>query len=170
MKKDFRIEFHVHTIASKDSLLTKWFMLFMLKIKKINAIAITDHNEIKGALKYKDFFKKKNIDVIVGEEIFTADGEIIGLFLKRKIQEGMSAIDTVKEIVNQNGFVYIPHPYDEKRKDTVLTKKALQEIYKYVDFIEVHNGRNISYEFSEKQNEIANDFTLRKVVENFFNN
>lgn len=164
MKKNFKIEFHIHTISSKDSLLNKWFMLFVLKLKRINAIAITDHNEIKGAIKYKKFFEKRKINVIVGEEIFSSDGEIIGLFLSKKIPKGMSAIDTVKEIISQDGLVYIPHPYDEKRKNTVISELALKDIYKYVDFIEVHNGRNISNFFSEKQNQIAIKYNLRKIV------
>ena len=52
-----RAEFHTHTRFSKDSILNKFFILFMLKLKKIKLIAITDHNEVKGAIKYQKFLK-----------------------------------------------------------------------------------------------------------------
>jgi len=159
-----KIEFHVHTIYSKDSLQTFPFMLLACKLKKIDCLAITDHNEIKGAIIYQKKFKKYNIDVIVGEEIFTKDGEIIGLYLNKKIEPGLSAIETVNEIRKQSGLVYIPHPYDLKRIKTVLKSNALDLIKNDVDFIECHNGRNIDKEFSTKQNEIAEKYSKIKIV------
>ncbi len=159
-----KVEFHVHTIYSKDSMLTWPFILLMCKIKKIKAIAITDHNEIKGAIKYKRILSKYGIIVIVGEEIFTSDGEIIGLFLKKKIEPNLTAKETVIEIKKQNGLVYIPHPYDEKRAKTVINELALRGIASDVDFIEIHNGRNIKSSFSKEQEKIAEKLHLRKVV------
>ncbi len=164
IKKKYKIEFHVHTKFSADSFLGKYLLFLMCKFKKINCIAITDHNEIEGALKFKNFFEKHNINIIVGEEIFTKDGEIIGLFLKNKIFPNLSAEETVSQIKSQNGVVYIPHPYDEKRYKTVINPEALNRIYKNVDLIECHNGRNIKKEFSVKQNQIANKYNLIKVV------
>lgn len=159
-----KAEFHVHTVYSHDSTLTKYFLFLVCKIKKIRYIAITDHNEIKGAKKYAKFLKIHGINAIIGEEIFTKDGEIIGLFLKDKISPGLSAENTIKEIKKQNGIVYVPHPYDEKRKDTVIRPEVLDRIYKDVDLIECHNGRNIREEYSFKQNEIADKYKIIKVV------
>ena len=138
-----KAEFHVHTRCSKDSMLGKYFILLICKIKKINCIAITDHNEIEGALKYRKLLQKYNIQVIIGEEIFTSDGEIIGLFLKEKISPKLSVKETIKQIKNQDGLVYVPHPYDEKRKKTVLKEEYIKEFSKEIDVIEIHNGRNI---------------------------
>lgn len=163
-KKKKKIEFHVHTISSKDSMLTKYLILLICKLKKIDCLAITDHNEVHFSLKNKNFFKKHNIDIIVGEEIFTSDGEIIGLYLNKRIEPNLSAIETVKEIRKQGGLVYIPHPYDEKRKKTVIIDSALKKIRKEVDFIEKHNGRNVNIDFSNKQNKIAEKYNLRKIV------
>ena len=159
-----KAEFHVHTRYSKDSILNKFFILIMCKIKKIKLLAITDHNEIKGALKYVDFLKKYNIDVIVGEEIMTNCGEIIGLYLNQKIEPGLSADETIKLIKEQDGLVYIPHPYDEKRYKTVLKEEEIKKNKKEIDFIEVHNGRNIKNDFSIKQNQIAEKYNLRKII------
>lgn len=164
MKRKIKIEFHIHTIASKDSIQSKFLMLLMCKIKKIDVLAITDHNEISYAQKNKKFFEKHNIKIIVGEEIFTRDGEIIGLFLTQKITPNLSVEDTVKLIKQQKGLVYIPHPYDEKRAKTVLKIEALEKIKNEIDFIEINNGRNIDEKFSIKQNEIAEKYKLRKIV------
>ena len=160
----YKVEFHVHSSASKDSILNKYFILMMAKMRKIDCIAITDHNEVKFALNNKAFFEKHNLAVIVGEEIFTEDGEVIGLFLNKKIEPMKSAKDTIKEIKKQGGFVYIPHPYDEKRVETVLSEKVLQDIVNDVDLIEKHNGRNVSKDFSLMQEQIAEKYNLRKIT------
>ncbi len=159
-----RAEFHVHTKASHDSALSKGFLYLACRLHKIKCIAICDHNEVSFALENYDWFKRKGIEVIIGEEIFTRDGEIIGLFLNNKILPGLSALETVNEIKAQNGLVYIPHPYDEKRYKTVLKPDALKEIAPLADFIEIHNGRNSKPEFSVKQKEIAALYPAIKVV------
>lgn len=160
----FKTEFHVHTIFSKDSLLSYWFLLIMLKIKKINTIVITDHNEICGAIKYKQKMKKYGIEVIVGEEIFTNKGEIIGIGLNKKIESGLTPKETIRLIKEQNGLVCVPHPYDEKRFKTVLDIKEIYKNKKNIDFIEVHNGRNLKFEFSIKQEEIAEKYKIKKII------
>ena len=147
---------HIHTRYSHDSFLDKFFLLMMCKIKNINAVAITDHNTIDGAVAYKSFLEKYGINVIVGEEIFTKNGEIIGLFLTKYIPPYLDEVQTVYLIKEQNGLVYIPHPYDEKRWKTVLKPQSIQKIVSYIDLIEIHNGRNIKKEFSCRQLEIAN--------------
>lgn len=159
-----RAEFHVHTRYSKDSILNKFFILLMCKIKKIKLLAITDHNEIEGALRYSLFLKKHGIEVIVGEEIMTECGEIIGLYLNEKIEPNLSVEETVNLIKKQKGLVYIPHPYDEKRYKTVLKEEEIKKIRNEIDFIEVHNGRNVKKEFSIKQNQIAEKYKLRKII------
>lgn len=159
-----RAEFHVHTRYSKDSILNKYFILMMCKIKKIKLIAITDHNEVAGALKYSAFLKKHNIDVIVGEEIMTDSGEIIGLYLNKKIESNLSVKETIKLIREQNGLVYLPHPYDEKRSKTVLKSEEQMNNKASFDFIEIHNGRNIKKEFSDKQELIQKNIGATRII------
>jgi predicted metal-dependent phosphoesterase TrpH len=153
-----RLEVHTHTKYSHDSSLNKWLYLFMLKIRKINTIAITDHNEISGAIEFKDFLERYGINVIIGEEIFTNKGEVIGLFLSQKIEPGKSVRDTILEIKKQGGIVYIPHPYDEKRYKTVLPEEEIKNNIDLIDIIEIHNGRNICSYFSDHQLSIANKY------------
>lgn len=162
--KRHKIEFHTHTKYSHDSLLNKYLYLIMLKIKKVKMVAITDHNEIDGAINFKLFLEKYGIRVIVGEEIMSTDGEIIGLFLNKRIAPGYSPRETMIKIKEQNGLVYIPHPYDEKRKKTVLKEKNIKENLDLIDMVEIHNGRNLQIEYSIKQEEIKKKYNLLGVV------
>ena len=159
-----RAEFHVHTRYSNDSILNKFLILLMCKLRKIKLLAITDHNQIKGAVKYKKFLEKFNIEVIVGEEIMTECGEIIGLYLNKKIDANLSVKETISKIKQQDGLIYLPHPYDEKRHKTVL-KTEMQQRYKdYFSFIEIHNGRNISEKFDDKQREIQQNLNITPII------
>lgn len=159
-----KLEMHVHTRFSNDSLLPLWLIFLMCKIKKISCIAITDHNTIEGAVKFKEKFEKRNLKVIIGEEIMTSHGEIIGLFLEERVKSGMSPQDTIDEILRQRGIVYIPHPFDKKRNRTVLDSKYIKANLDKISFIEMHNGRNISEEYSIRQNEIAEKYGVIKVI------
>lgn len=162
----YRIITHIHTKYSHDSLLP-FFLLYKKCLKKrIDYIAITEHNNIKGALKFKEYCRKKGnrLEVIVGEEIMTSEGEIIGLFLTQKIESMLSPEETVEKIRKQHGIVYVPHPYDKKRYKTVLNEVALNRIKKEIDCIECHNGRNISLEYDKKQEYIAEKYGLKKVI------
>lgn len=162
--RKYKTEFHVHTKYSKDSILPYWLILVVAKLKKIDTLVITDHNEIDGALKYKEKFSKRNIEIIVGEEIFTKKGEIIGLNLNKRIEPNLTPKETIKRIRKQKGLVYIPHPYDEKRCKTVLVESEIEKNKDEIDFIEVHNGRNIDRQFSIEQNEMAEKYNLRKII------
>ncbi len=74
---------------------------------------MTDHDTIEGALRLKEL---SDLPVIVGEEIMTAQGELIGLFLREPVPPGMSAVETVEAIRGQGGLVYLPHPKDPFRR------------------------------------------------------
>ena len=78
-----RVEFHVHTRYSSDSMLNKYLLLVMCLLKKIEVIAITDHNTIEGAKKYFEFFKRFGIEIIVGEEIIAHLNIISVVTIKR---------------------------------------------------------------------------------------
>lgn len=161
-----KVELHVHTRYSKDSVLPLWLMYIVCRLKRIDVIAITDHNTIQGAKKFAYFCGERgdHVSVIIGEEIMTQEGEIIGLYLGDSIPKGLSAEDTVSRILQQGGVVYVPHPYDIKRCKTVLKETALARIAHKVDCVECHNGRNISEYYSDKQHAIAEKYHLCQVV------
>ncbi|MCL2356391.1 MAG: PHP domain-containing protein [Defluviitaleaceae bacterium] len=158
----WKTELHVHTIYSPDSLLAKIPLLLMCKIKGIKCIAITDHNSLCGAVKYEPFFAKHGVKVIIGEEIMTSQGEIIGLFLKNVIPPGLSPEETVRAIKKQGGLVCIPHPFDPTRAKTVLSN--ISSVAEDVHMIECSNGRNRKIEFDRVQEEICEKFNRQKVV------
>lgn len=159
-----KVEFHVHTRYSKDSMLTSWFLMLMCKLRKINCVAITDHNEIVGACYYQKKLRKVGIEVIIGEEIFTRDGEIIGLYLSEKIEPGLSCEETIKQIKEQGGLVYIPHPYEPFRLKTVLREECIANNSNFIDLIEIHNGRNRNMDISMKQLHLAQKYHIRGIV------
>src|SRR6202022_4403258 len=77
---------------------------------------------------------------IVGEEIVTTEGELIGLFLKERVPARLSPEETVAAIKEQGGLVYLEHPYDTTRRN--LRKEAIERIADRIDIVEVFNGRS----------------------------
>lgn len=166
LKKMHRMQLHVHTKYSHDSILSFFLLYMKCLLSKIDYIAITEHNNIDGAIAFKNYCKKRGdkVHVIIGEEIMTTEGEIIGLFLNKSIPKGLSPKETINEIKKQNGIIYIPHPYDEKRKKTVLKEIYIKKFRDSIDYIECHNGRNVSLDFSIRQSKIAEKYNLEKII------
>lgn len=140
MKKTIRVEFHVHTKYSYDCATSFKDLIESCKAKKIDVLAVADHNQIAGALRLQAIAPFR---VIVGEEIQTCEGEIIGLFLKKFIKPGQSMGDTIKEIRRQHGLVYLPHPFDTTTRKTAILANSLARHINSIDIIEVFNGRTI---------------------------
>lgn len=164
--KSYRILTHIHTKFSNDSILP-FFLLYKKCLKcGIQYIAITEHNNIRGAKEFQKYCKKRGdkLKVIIGEEVMTAGGEIIGLYIHDNIPAGLPPDETIKIIKAQGGIVYIPHPYDEKRYRTVLKEKYICELRDQIDCIECHNGRNISESYDMRQCQIADKYNIPKVI------
>jgi len=142
----YKIDLHTHSIASPDGGITEREYEHILSIGKLDCVAITDHNRIDFALKMAEKLGDK---IIVGEEIMTNSGEIIGLYLKEKVPANLSTIDTIKKIKEQNGYVYIPHPLETYRKG--LQINILEEIMDNIDIVEIGNGRAL---FQSKYSQI----------------
>jgi predicted metal-dependent phosphoesterase TrpH len=137
---------HVHTVYSHDGYLTLESLDGICRRRGITTIAITDHNEIAGALQAVKLHKagRFRTNFIVGEEISTTEGEIIGLFLHEKIPAGMSMSETLAEIRKQGGLVYLNHPFGYSARAGCLNIDALDELWDRIDIIEVFNGRNVN--------------------------
>jgi predicted metal-dependent phosphoesterase TrpH len=132
----FKVDLHTHSTASPDGGLTLAHYERALSSGTLQMIAITDHNTIDFA---KMAQKKLGRSIIVGEEIMTAEGEIIGLFLQDTIAPQQSLEATIAAIRAQHGIVYVPHPFETVRKG--LSEQALARIATDVDLIETYNGR-----------------------------
>ncbi len=148
-----KIDMHNHTNASSDSISSVEELIKWAKEKKIDAIAITDHNTIKNNKKAEEIGKKFDVTIIPGEEITTADGDLIALYLTEEIKPYMSFEETLDEIKSQGALAYAPHPFDNKRKS--LRK---EEFLKKCHIIEVHNAKATeeddlkAFEFSKANN------------------
>jgi len=132
-----KADLHTHTHYSPDCLSTPESVIERCLKVGVNCLAVTDHNRIDGALEME---RLAPFTVIVGEEVKTTQGEIIGYFLKEHIPRGLSPQETVERIKVQGGLVCVPHPFDRVRR-SVLRREALQEIASQIDIVEVLNAR-----------------------------
>ncbi|MGA3360483.1 MAG: PHP-associated domain-containing protein [Solirubrobacteraceae bacterium] len=151
------VDLHMHTDHSSDCATPVEVLLATARAEGLGAIAITDHNEVSGAL--EALGKAEGIKVIVGEEVKTAtQGEVIGLFLRERIPRGLSLQQTVAEIRRQGGLVYVPHPFD--RMHTVPGYEHLLAILDEIDALEVFNPRVAIGSFNEEAARFAAKYRL----------
>jgi hypothetical protein len=153
------VDLHMHTDHSHDCETPVEVLLAAAKEAGLGAIAVTDHNEISGALEAREKAAAAGMKVIVGEEVKTAEqGEVIGLFIEEKIPRGLSLQETVAEIKRQGGLVYVPHPFD--RMHSVPDYEHLLCILDDVDAIEVFNPRVAIGSFNEEAIRFAAKYRL----------
>ena len=133
-------DLHMHTSWSFDCVVDPAELVDHAEAEGLGAIAVTDHNVFGGALETVDAAQDRDLVVIPGEEVKTADqGEVIGLFLEREIPRGLSFAETVTAIREQGGLVYLPHPFD--RMHTIPEPKTLHRHLADIDVFEVYNAR-----------------------------
>jgi len=126
------VDLHVHTGYSFDSLSRPEDVVRAARRKDLDGIAITDHNDIRGALRARAHAAGTDFIVIVGEEIATNKGDIIALFLVERIAPGPLEM-VVEAIHRQGGLVVLPHPY--------RGHEPTDQILSLVDAVESFNGR-----------------------------
>jgi hypothetical protein len=156
--RDFiHVDLHMHTDHSPDCATPVDTLLDTAKRVGLGAIAVTDHNEISGALEARE--RANGIKVIVAEEVKTADqGEVIGLFIEEKIPRGMTLQETIAEIRRQGGLVYVPHPFD--RMHAVPDYEHLLDVVEDIDAIEVFNPRVAFSAFNEEAARFAAKYRI----------
>ncbi len=134
-----RADLHSHTVYSGDCQMSPEELVAACLKTGINCLAVTDHDSVEGALKTREIAP---FPVIVGEEILTPRGEIMGLFLTRRVPSGLSAGEVVARIKEQGGLVCLPHPFDSMRL-SIGREQALLEILADTDIVEVLNSRSL---------------------------
>src|SRR2546425_458321 len=132
-----RVDLHLHSSASADSRVEPARVAARCHQLGLSPIFLTDHGTIEGAVLLQAIGRYR---VVVGEEILTAGGEIIGLFLERQVEGGLTPREAALEIKSQGGLVYLEHPYDPLRRH--LGEANLEGIADLVDIVEVYNGRS----------------------------
>jgi hypothetical protein len=157
------VDLHMHTDHSHDCATPVEVLLATAREQGLGAIAVTDHNEVSGALEARAQADRSGlhppVKVIVGEEVKTAsEGEVIGLFIEERIPRGLTLAETVAEIKRQGGVVYVPHPFD--RMHAVPDYEHLLPVLDEVDAIEVFNPRVAIGAFNEEAARFAAKYRI----------
>jgi hypothetical protein len=150
------IEFHCHTIFSKDSLTSPRDLIKTARRKGIDRLVITDHNTIAGARRAQALDPDR---VIVGEEIMTTRGEILAAFVSEEIPAGLSPMEAIRRLKDQNAFVSVSHPFDSMRSGG-WQESDLLKILPQVDSIEVFNSRSTLPHFNDQARRFAERHNL----------
>jgi predicted metal-dependent phosphoesterase TrpH len=151
--KLIRADLHNHTYYSPDSVLSPAGAIERARRAGLDCIAITDHNTVRGGLAAREL--ADGIQVIDGEEVRTADGEVLGLFLEDDVPRGLPARETVALIKAQGGIVGVPHPFDHLR--SALREDEMEALIGEIDFIEALNSRIVF----AVHNKLAAEFARR---------
>ncbi len=152
------IDLHCHTSASFDCLASPESVVRAAAKRGLTHLAVTDHDRIEGALRARDA-APAGLTVIVGEEVKTADGDLIALFLERAVPPGRPAAETIAAVREQGGLVGIPHPFDQHR-GSMLKDPRLAATGALVDWVEAYNARVIGGSGNERAAAFARELGL----------
>lgn len=146
-------DLHIHSYHSPDCTMMPADILARARECGIHVVAITDHNTTAGGLEAAGLADRFGVRVIVGEEVKTVHGEVVGLFLREPVAAGMSLVDTIAAIRAQGGVVYLPHPFD--RMHAVADFALLKSLVSEIDIVEVFNSRIAFPGFNERAERFA---------------
>jgi predicted metal-dependent phosphoesterase TrpH len=152
-----RVDCHLHTVASGDSVLTVAELADRARQAGLDAVCVTDHNVTAAAVAAAE--RDIGVRVIVGEEIRTPDGDVIGLFLTERVPYVLPLAEVVGLIRGQGGLVYAPHPFDPVRSSV---GRVLRELCAAgtVDVIEVFNAKVADQALNDEAARLAREFGL----------
>jgi len=136
-------DIHIHTIYSYDATTTVRGVLKQASSVGLNVIAVTDHDDIRGAFDARELASQYNLEVIPGVEVSTKDGHLLALCVEKIPRRGLPLNDTLKIIGDMGGIAVAPHPFNQLPGSlsmdnvvTTLTKPALKKVLRG---IEVYN-------------------------------
>jgi predicted metal-dependent phosphoesterase TrpH len=155
-----RVELHLHTRYSKDSLLPLERMIERARELGLDRVAVTDHNEIEGALAAQKLAPDL---IIVGEEIQTTIGELLGYFMTEKIPAGLEPDEVLRRLKDQGAVISVAHPFD-RRGSKLWQREDLVAIAPHLDAVEAFNARCLTMEPNNKANAYADEFGLAKAA------
>jgi predicted metal-dependent phosphoesterase TrpH len=134
-----RVDCHLHTVHSGDAVTTVGRLAARVREERLDVVCVTDHHTLAGA--HEALAREIGARVIVGEEVRTYAGEIIGLFLTERVPYVLPLEDAVSRVRAQGGLVYAPHPFDASR--TSLGEQGLTRLHTMaaLDVVEVFNAK-----------------------------
>ncbi len=146
-----KVEFHCHTIYSKDSLVRPHQLVEAARRKGLDRVIITDHNSIGGALEAKRLAPDL---IIVGEEVMTTQGELLAAFVSEELPAGLEPLEAIRRLRAQAAFISVSHPFDVFRSGHWQLSDLL-EIIPLVDAVETYNSRCMTMQPNHKAREFA---------------
>jgi hypothetical protein len=152
-----RVDCHLHTVASGDSVLTLEELADRARRAGLDVVCVTDHNVTHAAVVAAE--RDLGVRIIVGEEIRTRDGDMIGLFLTERIPYVLPLAEVIGLIRAQGGLVYVPHPFDQVRSSLGAVLPALCA-EGAVDVIEVFNAKIADQSLNARALSLARSFGL----------
>ena len=152
-----RVDCHLHTVASGDAVLTLDQLAERAEQVGLDVVCITDHNVTSAAVAAAE--RDLGLRVIVGEEIRTPDGDMIGLFLTERVPYVLPVAEVVARIRAQGGLVYAPHPFDPARSSLGRVLPALCAAGA-VDIVEVFNAKTATREPNDRAAALATAYAL----------
>lgn len=161
-------DLHLHTIYSYDGTASVPSVLKRAQETGLDVIAITDHDEIDGALEAVKLASHYGIAVIPASEITTAEGDLLALFIDQKIKAGLSLIETVLQVREQGGVCIAPHPMaggmGMKSLSAYSILKALRNphVAETLIGIETYNGTTIDRMSNHYAQIFANGLNIAK--------
>jgi predicted metal-dependent phosphoesterase TrpH/glycosyltransferase involved in cell wall biosynthesis len=152
-------DLHMHTSWSHDCSIDAAELVDHAEAEGLGAIAVTDHNAFGGALEAVEHARGRDLVVIPGEEVKTdGQGEVIGLFLREEIPRGLTFADTVAAIRDQDGIVYVPHPFD--RLHAIPDPRTLHRHLADIDVLEVYNARLLFEAYNDEALRFARKYDI----------
>ena len=161
-------DLHLHTIYSYDGTAPLAAVLNRAKQLGLDVIAITDHDEIRGALKAVELAPKYGVEVIPGVEITTADGDLLALFITQKVDAGLSLVETVLRVRELGGVCIAPHPMaggmgmKSLKARTILKALRNPRVADTLIGIETYNGTSIDRISNQYANILASRLKIAK--------
>jgi predicted metal-dependent phosphoesterase TrpH len=129
-----RVDLHLHSSFSHDSRTSLEALIERSRNCGLDRIALTDHNTVEGALRLARIAPELTI---VGEEAKTREGEVIGLFITRRLPPFLRPEEVMDLVHEMGGLTYVPHPFDRNRSH--FRAERIVELADHIDIIEVHN-------------------------------
>lgn len=149
----WNVELHTHTNYSPDSLIRLKLLPEICRKRRIDKLAITDHNTVEGALQAARLYPML---VIPGEEIATTKGELLAWYIREEVPAGLTPEEAIRRLRDQGAVIGVSHPFDRYRSGAWQPDDLL-DIVDLVDAIEVLNARCLHNE----DNELAREFAAQ---------
>jgi len=159
--RTIRLDMHTHCEYSPDSETPVAEQARAIKALGLDVVCATDHNTIEGALRLREL--ADGFRVIIGEEVSSREGELIGLFLEHPVPRDLSAEETIAAIHAQGGLVSVPHPFSHNRP-AHLRRETLDRLWPQIDALEILNARELDAADNRKAAEFARERNIPGAV------